>query len=303
MTAAPLPQQPAPVTRRQAELTARHLAPLREPLAGLLRALRAETDAALAPRLGPVAGRAYPFGRCQPITEDVGSRLRARLAEGGGAPERAIRRFIAAGGTVRPIWGALRGRYFQNALQFGGLYVDVANDTVTVTKPKVEILPLAESGFEAIRGPGHFAEVAARYWGARLFANHALPELAPLLPLISQVPGAAPRLQSATDYMIDLLRRDGFAPSEAWLAEGPPPPAELVEALQARARSALGGAAPAGREAALEACRRARAAGAAGDTAWRDARVRDYLALHAPSRIAEGGVAEGGVPGPGPAAD
>jgi hypothetical protein len=280
MTASLLPQQPAPVTPRQAELTARILTPLGEQLEALMLALRAETDAALGPRLGPVGGRDYPFGRCRQITEDVTERFRERLSHGGGPVERALRAFIAQGGLIRPVWGALRERYFQNALQFGGLYVDVANDTVTVTKPKVEILPLRRAGFEAIRGPGHFARVAARYWGASVFANHALPALAPLLPIISLVPGAAPRLQSATDYMIDLLRQDAFAQSEAWLARGPVPPLEIVAELRAYGRDVLGpGLAEPGPAAALAACREARAAGAQRDGAWRDARVQEYLSL------------------------
>ena len=57
--------------------------------------------------------------------------------------ERAIREFIGKGGAFRSVWGVLREQYFQNAIQLGGLYVDVSNDTVVVTKPKVEILPIA----------------------------------------------------------------------------------------------------------------------------------------------------------------
>ncbi|SME92051.1 hypothetical protein SAMN06265365_101462 [Tistlia consotensis] len=277
-----LPQQPAPVTRRQVALTARHLRPIQGQLSALLLALRRETDAALGPRLRPVSGKSYPLGRCQPITEDVVARFRGRLARVDGPVERAIRRFLAEGGVIRPIWGALRGLYFQNALQVGGLYVDVANDTVTVTKPKIEILPLPESGFEAIRGPEHFAEIAERYWGARVFANHALPALAPILPIVSVVPGGEARLQSASDYMIDLFRRDGFALSEAWLAGGPVPPPEIVAELEARGRQVLGsGPVATGAAAAVAACRQARAAEVHRDEGWRDARVMDYLRLHA----------------------
>jgi hypothetical protein len=280
-----LPQQPAPVTPAQAALTARLLTPRLADLEALLLSLRAETDAALAPNvgptLGPVAGKAYPYGRCREITNAFLEPLRARLQDAEAPAERALRDFLRQGGLVRPIWGALRGQYFQNALQVGSLYVDVANDTVTVTKPKVEILPLAESGFAAVRDAAHFAEVAERYWGARLFANHALPELAPHFPLVSLAPGGTPRLQSGTDYMIDLFRRDGFTASEAWLAEAPPPPDEATDRLRARGRERLGheGAAP-GRLAALAACRAAREDGAQRDEARREAAIRAYLRLH-----------------------
>src|SRR5690606_11557677 len=96
---------------------------------------------------------------------------------------------------------------------------------------------------------------------------------------------AEPRLQSGTDYMIELFRRDGFAQSKAWLAEGPPPPPEAVAFLQARSRAALGSEEPAdGAAAAIAACREARAAGAHRDKAWRNARVADYLRLQTPAR-------------------
>jgi hypothetical protein len=175
----------------------------------------------------------------------------------------------------------LRGRYFQTALQFGGLYVDVANDTVTVTKPKVEILPMAEAGLEAVRGAEHFAEIADAYWGIWIFANHALPSLAPLLPMIGVAPGQAPGLQSATGYMIELFRRDGFVQSEVWLAHGPVPPAEVVEALRARCPEDLLGANPcSSAETAVNVCRSARAAGLATSPEWHATCLRDFHRIH-----------------------
>jgi hypothetical protein len=150
-----------------------------------------------------------------------------------------------------------------------------------VTKPKVEILPFEVAGLEAVRGAEHFAEIADAYWGVRIFANHALPSLAPLLPMIGAAPGQAPGLQSATGYMTELFRQDGFVRSEAWLAQGPVPPAEVMEALRARCpEDLLASNSCIGAEAAVDACRSARAAGLVDSKEWRNTCARDFLRIH-----------------------
>lgn len=281
MTTLLLPQEPAPVTRRDAALTARFLLPAAEVLEELFLDLRAETDRELGPGMALRYGKPYPLGCCREITQDVLERLGVALAKPDYSGARALRAFLAAGGAGRCVWGVLRSRYFQTALQFGGLYVDVANDTVTVTKPKVEILPLEEAGLEAVRGAQHFAEIANTYWGMRIFANHALPSLAPLLPMLGVAPGQAPVLHSATKYMTELFRRDEFSLSEAWLAEGPVPPAEMVEALRPRCpEDLLVANSHTGARAAAGACQSARTAGHATSTEWRDARIRDFVRIH-----------------------
>jgi hypothetical protein len=161
----------------------------------------------------PSGGR-YPLGCCREITFDVLGRLKTRLSKPDDHGARALRAFLAAGGIGRCVWGVLRGRYFQTALQFGSLYVDVANDTVVVTKPKVEILSMAASGLEAVRGPEHFAEIANVYWGITVYTNHALPSLAPIMPMIAVAPGKAAGLMSATNYMVELLLGDRFVKAE-----------------------------------------------------------------------------------------
>lgn len=274
-----LPQQPAPVTRDQARLTAKLLTPAIPDLMALFQELRRGTDAELPGRLPPIPGKAYPLARCQEITVDVLARLKPRLAAPQAKGDRALRAFLMAGGLVRPIWGALRETYFQNAVQMGALYVDVANDTVNPAKPQIEILPMDACGLVPIRDAAHFAKIAAIYWGAEVYANHLVPSLAPILPLVSRMPGQRPRLQSASDYMIDLFRGDRFAGAEAWLADGPPPPADLADAMRAVCPAELF-APDDGRAAALAVCRTARAEGRAGDVGWRDARVADYLRIH-----------------------
>lgn len=274
-----LPQQVAPVDALQAQLTSRYLLPEQAAMMEYFLALRAETDAELARVLAAIIGKPYPFGRCEEITSAMLARMQRRIPRQAHRAERAIHDFAAAGGIIRRIWGELKGLYFQNAIQFGGLYVDVANDTVDIAVPKVEILPLEAVAFQPIRDLAHFAAIAKLYWGATVYANHALPSLAPLFPMLSVRDGCHPRLQSACDYMIDLMRRDGFRQAEAWLQNAPPPPAEFVAALREKAPADLRPATADGQAEAIAFCRQARQARRHEDIPWRNARVADFLRL------------------------
>jgi len=273
-----LPQQIVPVDDLQRTLTEACLGPHTAALMAYFLALRQEVDAVLAPRLPAAAGKPYPYGRCEEITRTLHERLVPRLRAPSAPVEQVLADFIARGGLVRTVWGVLREQYFQNALQFGALYIDVSNDTVVVSKPPVEILPLADSGLDNVRDLAHFRQTAERYWGATLYANHLVPSLAPLLPMVSVSPGRLlPGLQSACDYMIELMCRDAFAQAEHWLQTAPPPPAELARDLLAALPADLHPCTQQMKDEAVMACRRARAAGCHLRADWRQARLLDYL--------------------------
>ena len=101
-------QQISPADEAQAALTKRHLGALAEALPAYFLALRAETDAALAPVLPPAAGKPYPYGRCEEITRDLYNRLVKRLERPAGEVELALKGFIGKGGVFRSVWGVLR---------------------------------------------------------------------------------------------------------------------------------------------------------------------------------------------------
>ncbi|SNS46901.1 MULTISPECIES: hypothetical protein [unclassified Azospirillum] len=278
-----LPQQPAPLCQRQIALTARHLLPIRKALFQYLLAMRREIDRVLAPQCLPQMGKTYPLGRCLEISMVAFQELERRIAAPVHPVERVLASFAGQGGIIRSIWGALRGRFFQNAMQFGGLYVDVANDTVTITKPKVEIMPLAQSGMEPVRDIAHFAEIAGIYLGAQVYPNLVVPSLAPLLPMIVEVPGHFPTLHCSGDYMVELLMRSGFGLSHDWLQAAPPPPPETLARLATRVPPDLLVADPvAGRAAALQACLAARDHGLTRNASWRAERMRDHQRIQSP---------------------
>lgn len=250
---------------RQAVLTARYLDPVLPGLEALFLALRAGVDPVLRQAAPSPGARPYPLGRCLEITLAVQRRLeRLEPAEHSGAAAEAgvaLGDFRAAGGELRRGWGDLRGEYFQNALIVGTLYVDVANDTVTPSKPPVQILPFAEADFRPIDGYLHFARIARRYWNHRFLPNHLLPELAPYLPLIQIGAPGGPRLGPMGRHMLGLTLAKGFAPSEEALAAPPLPPAIFAcfRDMLREAPSPLAASPEEGREMALAQCRAHRA--------------------------------------------
>lgn len=228
-----LPMAPAPVDAAQAALTAAHLGDP-EALYEYFAELRRAVDPALAARFPEFAGKPYPLGRCREIRDAVVELLQERAGAPRPGVETAIASFIRGGGIARKIWGVLRDTYFQNAIQLGAWYVDVANDTVVASKPPVEILPLAEVDMVAVRDFRHFAEIAGRYWKAEVYRNSVFPRLAAFFPLIVVYPDGVAEPGVGSDQLTELTRRAAFRPSLAALAAFPDPPPEVAARLARR---------------------------------------------------------------------
>jgi len=257
-----LPNEPRVIdAARQTRLTADYLLPHLADVEAFFLALRAQVDAELAPRQPVKLGKPYPLGQCLEITLAAQQLLKAvtpvqlpsAAASAGYAAYLAFRR---AGGMLRQVWGDLRGEFFQNAFQLGSLYLDVSNDTVTPSKPKVEILPFAEARFVAVRDYEHFSQVARRYWKVEVYPNHILPELAPYCPLLCQYPDGRLIVAEISAYMASLTAAGRFQPSEQVLDRWTLPDAVFYQAQQALQGHPQLAADPAsGRRQALQACR------------------------------------------------
>lgn len=248
---------------RQHRLTETYLLPYLAELEVFFLELRAEVDRQLATALPPKHGKPYPLGQCLEITVAAQemlkslnpAMLRSQQARSGYAAYQAFRR---AGGSMRQVWGDLRGEFFQNAFQLGSLYLDVSNDTVTPTKPKVELLPFSQARFVAIRDFEHFSQIARQYWKVEVYPNHVLPELAPYLPVIWCYPNGQLMLGASFAYMVLLTLTQRLAPSEQMLAT-PAMPAAVFErvsqALAGKGSWVLAEDTAQGRLQALQACR------------------------------------------------
>lgn len=187
--------------------------------------VRSKVDPELSQHQPSKLGKAYPLGQCLEISKAVEhlvkhinpSTLPSLPLEG----YTALRTFLRHGGTMRQVWGDLRGDYFQNAFLVGTLYIDCSNDTVIATKPKVEILPFEKANFKPVEDFKHFARVASRYWKATVFPNHLIPSFAPYAPMLVAIPNGQIQFQFDSDYMIGLATTSKFQLSKQFLESAP----------------------------------------------------------------------------------
>ena len=246
---------------QESELTVKHLLPVMNDIYACFLALRLQLDPVLRQAQPVKLGKPYPLGQCLEISLAVQRALRTQSPDGlpvsAARGLRAIQAFLKAGGSFRQVWGDLRGQFFQNAFLLGTLYVDVSNDTVTPTKPKVEIMPFDQADFVPIRDFEHFSELAQRYWNDRVFPNHVLPELAPWCPLVHVSREGRVRLHDATHYMLGMTTSQGFEPSETVLRQ-PAMADEVFRHIQTALKGsmhAVAASATEGRTQALQHCR------------------------------------------------
>ena len=186
----------------------------------LLAHLRIKADLELLPKYPYFFGKPYPLGRCCEIRDAVFEQLKVVLNDGNNSEAATLRAYLAQGHSVNKIWGSLRGLYFQNALQIGDFYVDCANDTVNPNKPRIEILPMAESGFKYITNFEDYAKIAESYWEVRIYKNTVCTSLAPYFPILFLDKKNKSWLAS-NNYLFDIVKKSSFEESERIIAKLP----------------------------------------------------------------------------------
>ncbi len=219
-----------PVDEKMHQLSQKHIEPNIDFIFHDLTKLRAKTDAHfLAMRERMLRGEItlildqrrkltnYPIKCCLEITRHMLKLISNHSGTYGSKGIQALQNFHREGGKVKRIWGALREQYFQNATQAGSYYIDVANDTVDITKDKVEILPLDQSGFRNIVSYDHFADVAEIYWKCRIIPNTVFPNLAPFLPMIILYGNGEISLESANSFMFPMNLESKFKLSKNFI--------------------------------------------------------------------------------------
>lgn len=163
----------------------------------------------------------YPTGFCLEITKGVMQLLNQEIAAPTTPAMHALRRFIANGGRAKRIWGDLRHEYFQNAMQWGTLYIDVANDSVDRRKPKIEILPMSASNLYALQDFESYAVLAERYWKGRIYPNRYCPQLAPMFPLLLRFADGRYQLHSCYQMLLYQNLLSDFALAEQAILDSP----------------------------------------------------------------------------------
>lgn len=170
----------------------------------------------------------YPIGFCRIIRDAVLERLR-----GDPSWQSVMRRGV----EVRDVFVILKGRYFQNAMQVGNLYVDVANDTVDRSKHWLEWSPVGDVPFENPGDLARLAEVAAAYLGCTVHPNTVFPLLAPVVPLLAVRGGGRVELLHVAPGCFLKDVGGGMRSYRGWLAGGmagtAPLPVDALDALRA----------------------------------------------------------------------
>jgi hypothetical protein len=160
----------------------------------------------------------YPLGFCHTIRDHVLERLLA---------DESFRALIGPGVVLKKIFVLLKGIYFQNALQLGNLYVDVANDTVFIDKPKIEWLPVADVVFENADSWSSVAAVGRHYYEVELYPNFLFPLAFPSAPYFAIRSTGRIDLFQAQDILFMKDLGDGFPRARALLDD----PAFLAQPL------------------------------------------------------------------------
>ncbi len=117
----------------------------------------------------------YPVGFCKPICKQVFEELKQ---------SELIKDWVAQGGAFKTVYIMLYGKYFQNAIQIGNLYLDVANDTVDPTKHFLEWMPIEDLDYKNLECWEQVSEVVESYYHCRVIPNRYFPLLAAFVPLM-----------------------------------------------------------------------------------------------------------------------
>ena len=230
--------------RSQERVTDRVLIPSMPRIVQALEGARRSVDSEMAASVTAVTGHAraglpcfptiddYPIGFCHVIRDGVRSRLR-------GDP--SWRALVRRGVVVRDVFVILKGRFFQNAMQVGNLYVDVANDTVDRAQHWLEWARVRDVEYENPSSIPRIASVATSYYSCTVHPNLHFPEIAPFMPLMAVLgDGSVVLLDfSPVVFMKDLA--SGFSEFKAWVASGFPGTSPLAAEPSQRLHALCGG--------------------------------------------------------------
>ncbi len=174
--------------------------------------------------------QSYPIGQCAAIRDRGFQRL---------SLEPEIRALVAQGVVFKRVYIILKGLYFQNALQLGNVYLDIANDTVEASKPCLEWMPISEVEYVNLESLETLATVAEKYHRCRVYPNVFFPVLAPVVPFLAVREEGRLDLLDFTNSVFLKDLGSGLERLLAWLGaegefQGRRLPASYVESLTRR---------------------------------------------------------------------
>ncbi len=122
----------------------------------------------------------YPIGDCFPITHIAYNYIRFKLITT--LEWNFLLEFLNSGGIFKPVWGQRAGIVYQTAIQLGSYYIDIANDTVDLNEPKVEINLMKNSKFKNINDLTEYSNINKIYCNNSLIPNFLYPNISSSFP-------------------------------------------------------------------------------------------------------------------------
>ncbi len=159
----------------------------------------------------------YPVGYCMDITNGVWDDVSLQLKKPNTPGMSALKTFVSNGGILKKIAGIQHKKYFQNGMQAGSLWVDVANNTVDKDYPPINICGLSDSGFENVDDIASYSDVVESYWGDSVYPNRVFPSIAHLFPVVRILQSGMLRVEDFNDSIFATNILSGFQLAEDFI--------------------------------------------------------------------------------------
>ncbi len=117
----------------------------------------------------------YPIGYCNEIRNDVFDKLKEN---------EIIKNLVKEGVLFKKVYVLLNKKYTQNAMQLGSIFLDVANDSVSIVEPVV-FTDIKNLNYKNLNNYDDYFKIVENYLNVKFYPNIYLKEIAEIFPMIA----------------------------------------------------------------------------------------------------------------------
>jgi predicted ATP-binding protein involved in virulence len=118
----------------------------------------------------------YPLGYCEDIRNGLFSLLEQHPF---------ILNARKQGVVFKKVYIILNNSYFQNGMQLGDLWIDVANDTVNPKEERIYYKPIDVLKYQNLTDYDSYCSIIEKYLNIKVFPNTLFPKIAPRFPIFA----------------------------------------------------------------------------------------------------------------------
>lgn len=152
----------------------------------------------------------YPKGFCQLIRDSIFDQL---------LKTSIFQNFQRQGLIFKKVYVTLDNSYFQNGIQFGNFFVDVAADTVHDGGEQVVCTPLETLNYQNFHSYHHYCQVSEPYLNVSIYPNVLFPSIFPMLPLLVLQADGTIQLFNRQEVLLYKDIKRNFELSQAFLRQ------------------------------------------------------------------------------------